>query len=74
VERQLLNRVSIPRISSPADRISCIMLKWTAQHTWTQKWLQRDKNKLCGPCMIWGFHSGDYEEWCLLGCYAVWLL
>jgi hypothetical protein len=23
---------------------------------------------------IWGFHSGDYEEWCLLGCYAVWLL
>jgi hypothetical protein len=26
------------------------------------------------PCKIWGFHSGDYEEWCLLGCYAVWLL
>jgi hypothetical protein len=25
-------------------------------------------------CKIWGFHSGDYEEWCLLGCYAVWLL
>jgi hypothetical protein len=23
---------------------------------------------------IWGFHGGDYEEWCLLGCYAVWLL
>jgi hypothetical protein len=22
----------------------------------------------------WGFHSGDYEEWRLLGCYAVWLL
>jgi hypothetical protein len=20
---------------------------------------------------IWGFHGGDYEEWCLLGCYAV---
>jgi hypothetical protein len=20
------------------------------------------------------FHGGDYEEWCLLGCYAVWLL
>jgi hypothetical protein len=18
-----------------------------------------------------GFHGGDYEEWCLLGCYAV---
>jgi hypothetical protein len=23
---------------------------------------------------IWGFHGGDYEEWCLLGCYAVSLL
>jgi hypothetical protein len=22
---------------------------------------------------ISGFHGGDYEEWCLLGCYAVWL-
>jgi hypothetical protein len=25
-------------------------------------------------CKIWGFHGGDYEEWFLLGCYAVWLL
>jgi hypothetical protein len=25
-------------------------------------------------CNIWGFHSGDYEEWRLLRCYAVWLL
>jgi hypothetical protein len=23
---------------------------------------------------ISGFHGGDYEEWCLLGCYAAWLL
>jgi hypothetical protein len=22
-------------------------------------------------CKIWGFHDGDYEEWCLLGCYAM---
>jgi hypothetical protein len=22
----------------------------------------------------WGFHGGDYEEWCLLACYAMWLL
>jgi hypothetical protein len=22
-------------------------------------------------CKIWGFHSGNYEEWCLLGCYAM---
>jgi hypothetical protein len=27
-----------------------------------------------GFCKIWGFHGGDYEEWFLLGCYAVWLL
>jgi hypothetical protein len=25
-------------------------------------------------CKIWGFHGSDYEEWCLLGCYAMWLL
>jgi hypothetical protein len=25
-------------------------------------------------CKIWGFHGSDYEEWRLLGCYAVWLL
>jgi hypothetical protein len=25
-------------------------------------------------CKIWGLHGGDYEELCLLGCYAVWFL
>jgi hypothetical protein len=25
-------------------------------------------------CKICGFHGSDYEEWCLLGCYAVWFL
>jgi hypothetical protein len=25
-------------------------------------------------CKISGFHGGDYEEWRLLGCDAVWLL
>jgi hypothetical protein len=34
-------------------------------------YLLTDINMLC---KIWGFHGGDYEEWCLLGCYAVWLL
>jgi hypothetical protein len=24
-------------------------------------------------CKIWGFHGGDYEESCLLRCYALWL-
>jgi hypothetical protein len=31
-------------------------------------------NTTLQDCKIWGFHGGDYEEWCLLGCYAVWLL
>jgi hypothetical protein len=25
-------------------------------------------------CKIWSIHGGDYDEWRLLGCYAVWLL
>jgi hypothetical protein len=25
-------------------------------------------------CRIWGFHGSNYEEWRLLGCYAMWLL
>jgi hypothetical protein len=25
-------------------------------------------------CKILGFHGGDYEEFRLLGCYALWLL
>jgi hypothetical protein len=28
----------------------------------------------CILSKIWGFQGGDYEEWCLLGRYAVWLL
>jgi hypothetical protein len=37
----------------------------------------RENNKISTKeslCKIWGFHGGDYEEWCLLGCYAMWLL
>jgi hypothetical protein len=29
---------------------------------------------LSETCKIWGFHGGDYDEWCLLVCYAVWFL
>jgi hypothetical protein len=31
-------------------------------------------DKVMFLCKIWGFHCSDYEEWCLLGCYAMWLL
>jgi hypothetical protein len=30
--------------------------------------------RVSAPRKIWGFHGGDYEELCLLGRYAVWLL
>jgi hypothetical protein len=30
--------------------------------------------RTCQLCNIWDFHGGDYEEWRLLGCYALWLL
>jgi hypothetical protein len=33
----------------------------------------REPNQLM-LCKIRGFHGGDYEEFRLLGCYAVWLL
>jgi hypothetical protein len=39
-----------------------------------------DMHLFCGPlrivscCKIRGIHGGDYEEWSLLRCYAVWLL
>jgi hypothetical protein len=32
------------------------------------------RDKLSGICNNSGFHVGDYEEWRLLGCYAVWIL
>jgi hypothetical protein len=44
---------------NPADSV---IIRVCTSETW--RWL----------CKIWGFHGGDYEEWRLLGCYAVWLL
>jgi hypothetical protein len=35
---------------------------------------EETNNLHTGNCKMWGFHGGDYEELCLLGCYAVWLL
>jgi hypothetical protein len=32
------------------------------------------RNKQTVLRKVWGFHGGDYEEWRLLECYAVWLL
>jgi hypothetical protein len=32
------------------------------------------KHDVSETCKIWSFHGCDYEEWCFLGCYAVWLL
>jgi hypothetical protein len=43
VERQLWNRASISRISSPADRISFFILKLGTQHVWTQKCFKKNE-------------------------------
>jgi hypothetical protein len=32
------------------------------------------KSKQTEFCKNWGFHGSDYEEYSLLGCYAIWLL
>jgi hypothetical protein len=37
-------------------------------------WLHGNGSPPPPNCKIWGFHGGEYEEGCLLGCYAVWLL
>jgi hypothetical protein len=48
------------RIQSISVRVSCI---------------QRSHGFSLYPWRkIWGVHDGYYEEWCLLGCYAVWFL
>jgi hypothetical protein len=42
---------------------------------WQCYYIRRQhKNTHIAQDKIWGFHGGDYEEWCLLGCYAVWFL
>jgi hypothetical protein len=38
------------------------------------KELIKVKGNQVSLCKTWGFHDGDYEDWCLLGCYGVWLL
>jgi hypothetical protein len=39
------------------------------------EWIHlRKAMKIEKTCKIWGLHGGDYEEWRLLGCYAMWLL
>jgi hypothetical protein len=43
--------------------------KWNKYAKITRKLKTRSE-----VCKIGGFYSSDYEEWRLLGCYAVWLL
>jgi hypothetical protein len=47
----------------------CSNLNVKAKLLWN---LPKDwKRKFITSCKIWSFHGGDYEEWRLLGCYAV---
>jgi hypothetical protein len=41
---------------------------------WSRIYTMRYSGELLDPVKICGFHGGDYEECCLLGCCAVWLL
>jgi hypothetical protein len=54
----------------------CWCISWLSLHYW---WWRpyippNFLSTFTGLCKIWGFYGGDYEEWCLLGCYAAWLL
>jgi hypothetical protein len=66
VENAGMGRTARHRI--PQYRIRLVALSLYTYKT------NKQRNKLRGLYKIWGFHGGDYEEWCLLGCYAVWLL
>jgi hypothetical protein len=48
---------------------SCPLCSWS--HKYLPVTTELHQINLCKIC---GFHGGDYEEWRLLGCYAVWLL
>jgi hypothetical protein len=47
--------------------------KWTKTGASTERSVSSYINSI-PVCKIWGFQGGDYEEWHLLGCYAMWLL
>jgi hypothetical protein len=74
--------VKIPRAIRnpwwPIWRQMCVLPPPPPTHKCTSHILYRRANIYSSRCTtlfkIWGFHGGDYEEWCLLGCYAVWLL
>jgi hypothetical protein len=50
---------------------------FSSTHGWELRNRSRPPHTFCMKileCKTWGIHGGDYEEWPLLGCYAVWLL
>jgi hypothetical protein len=57
--------------SALSNKVSLKVIKNFHQN-WIRSW--KFTGHIHNSFKIWGFHGGDYEEWCLLGCYAVWLL
>jgi hypothetical protein len=49
-----------------------VILKWSMTFRIWNYSCPQERGTFSGE--IGGFHRSDYEEWCLLGCYAVWLL
>jgi hypothetical protein len=63
-----------------AEWSSCPLLHKTVATTVSETWVWNPRedgiqySTFLWNCKIWGCHGGDYEEWCLLGCNAVYLL
>jgi hypothetical protein len=65
--------VSQTFMAAPQELSSGSCMCFEFQHSYTSGITKFHEQQICFPCKIWGFRYGDYEEWCLLGCYAVWL-
>jgi hypothetical protein len=74
---EILRRVALLRTDVSEERIASFMKVTRIGELRTVLAVSSNRSTLWRKVIqykIWGFHGGDYEEWCLLGCYAVWLL
>jgi hypothetical protein len=60
------------KIISPFNYLLFMIWANSSDHETTEAvtiWLESTELQFTSSCKIWGFHGGDYEEWCLLGSY-----
>jgi hypothetical protein len=60
LDRRLCYHKTIGVLKSTSSKHAYFKKCWASNKKWRPK--------------IWRFHGGDYAQWHLLGCYAVWLL